>query len=85
MYKKDAPDGTTSKLQFTPRTMAIVGAATLVVTYGMYLITGKPDETVKYGSKYDPRSADDQHKTPSNDANAAYTDRNKRGNPLTKY
>ncbi|KAL2017335.1 hypothetical protein VTK56DRAFT_2308 [Thermocarpiscus australiensis] len=54
MYKKDRPDGTTSQLEWTPKTYAVIGGAILGVA-GLYgLMMGKPYKVV--GSEASPAS-----------------------------
>ncbi|KAK4244143.1 hypothetical protein C7999DRAFT_17564 [Corynascus novoguineensis] len=46
MYKKDRPDGTTSKLEWTPKTWAAIGGSILGVAGGYGYMMGKPHKVV---------------------------------------
>ncbi|KAL2127626.1 hypothetical protein VTI74DRAFT_10391 [Chaetomium olivicolor] len=54
MYKKDRPDGTTSQLEWTPKTYAMVGGSILAVAGGYGYMMGKPYKVV--GSEKSPAS-----------------------------
>ncbi|KAK4112804.1 hypothetical protein N656DRAFT_779034 [Canariomyces notabilis] len=47
MYRKDSPDGTTSQLEWTPKTYAMIGGSILAVA-GLYgLMMGKPGGVIR--------------------------------------
>ncbi|KAL2166556.1 hypothetical protein VTG60DRAFT_2503 [Thermothelomyces hinnuleus] len=54
MYKKESPDGTTSKLEWTPKTWAAVGGSILAVAGGYGYMMGKPQKVV--GTDHSPVS-----------------------------
>ncbi|KAL2267907.1 hypothetical protein VTJ83DRAFT_5184 [Remersonia thermophila] len=47
MYKTDGPDGTTSTMRWTPKTMAAVGAGMLAVYGGYGYMMAKPQQVTQ--------------------------------------
>ncbi|KAK5652863.1 hypothetical protein OQA88_9529 [Cercophora sp. LCS_1] len=84
VYKKSHADGTAAELEWSSKTIALM-AGTILALGGTYsYLMSHPRSSMETAAKYDPRSKDDQHKRPANEADAARVRTHQAGAPLSK-